>query len=57
MEIGKPEVSVVAHTFNPSTPGKGRETSLFQARVVYKPNFRTARATWERPCLGGGGDN
>jgi hypothetical protein len=41
---------VVAHTFNPSTPGgRGRRISKFEASLVYKVSSRTARAIQRNP--------
>jgi hypothetical protein len=36
---------VVAHTFDPSTGGRGRRISEFEASLVYRVSSRTARAT------------
>jgi hypothetical protein len=35
---------VVVHAFNPSTGGRGRQISEFEASLVYKVSSRTARA-------------
>jgi hypothetical protein len=35
----------VAHAFNPSLGGRGRQISEFEASLVYKVSSRTARAT------------
>jgi hypothetical protein len=44
---------VVAQAFNPSIPGsRGRQISEFEASLVYKASFRTARATHKDPILG-----
>jgi hypothetical protein len=41
---------VVAHTFNPSTwGGRGRQTSEFEASLIYRVSSRTARATQRNP--------
>jgi hypothetical protein len=41
----------VAHTFNPSTGGRGRQISEFEASLVYKVSSRTAKATQRNPVL------
>jgi hypothetical protein len=46
--------SVVAHAFNPSTQhlgGRGKQISEFEANLVYKVSFRTARAIQRNPVL------
>ena len=40
---------VVAHTFNPSTEGRGRRISEFEASLVYRVSSRTARAIQRNP--------
>ena len=41
---------MVAHAFNPSTQEvRGRWISELEASLVYKVNFRTARATQRNP--------
>ena len=41
---------MVVHAFNPSTQeGRSRQISEFEASLVYKVNFRTARATQRNP--------
>jgi hypothetical protein len=40
---------VVAHAFNPSIRGRGRQISEFKASLVYKVIFRTARAIQRNP--------
>jgi hypothetical protein len=44
-------VGVVAHAFNPSTHsgGRGRQISEFEASLVYRVGFRTARAIQRNP--------
>jgi hypothetical protein len=39
---------MVVHAFNPS---RGRWISEFEASLVYKVSFRTARATQRNPVL------
>jgi hypothetical protein len=39
----------VAHTFNPSTGGRSRRISEFEASMVYKVSARTARASQRNP--------
>jgi hypothetical protein len=39
---------MVAHAFNPSR-SRGRRISEFEASLVYKVSFRTARATQRNP--------
>jgi hypothetical protein len=45
--------SLVAHTFNPSTPeaeaGGGRQISEFEASLVYRVSSRTPRDTQRNP--------
>jgi hypothetical protein len=41
--------AVVVHAFNPSTPGRGRQISEFEASLVYGVSSRTARATQRNP--------
>jgi hypothetical protein len=41
--------AVVAHTFNSSLGGRGRWISEFEASLVYRVSFRTARATQRNP--------
>jgi hypothetical protein len=36
---------MVAHAFNPGARGRGRQISKFEASLVYRMSFRTARAT------------
>ena len=41
---------VVVHAFNPNTQeGRGRQISEFEASLVYKVSFWTARATQRNP--------
>jgi hypothetical protein len=40
---------VVAHDFNPSLGGRGRQISEFEASLVYKVSSRTARAIQRKP--------
>jgi hypothetical protein len=37
------------HAFNPSTGGRGRQISEFEASLVYKLSCRTARAIQRNP--------
>ena len=47
---------MVAHAFNPSTPGRQRQEDLceFKANLVYRVSYRTVRAT-QKPSVGGQG--
>ena len=41
---------MVVHAFNPSSQeGRSRQISEFEASLVYKVSFRTARATQRNP--------
>ena len=40
---------MVAHTFNPSTGGRGRQISEFKASLVYRVSSRTVRDTQRDP--------
>ena len=42
-------MQVVAHTFNHSTGGRGRQISESEASLVYRANSRTARAAQRSP--------
>ena len=43
---------MVAHAFNPSTPGgRGRRISEFEASLVYKVSFQDSQDYTEKPCL------
>ena len=44
-------LGVVAHAFNPSTRGRSRWISEFEASLVYKVSSRTAKATQRNPVL------
>jgi hypothetical protein len=46
----------VLHAFNPSTWEAEAGRSEFEANLVYRVNYRTARATQRNP-VGGGGKN
>jgi hypothetical protein len=41
--------AVVAHIFDPSMGGRGRQISEFEASLVYKVSSRTARAIQRNP--------
>jgi hypothetical protein len=43
------KLGMVAHAFNPSTRGRGRRISEFEASLVYRVSSRTARATQRNP--------
>jgi hypothetical protein len=40
---------VMAHAFNPSTQGRGRQISDLRGQPALQSEFRTARATWRNP--------
>jgi len=51
---GSRQVVVVVCVFNPSTPReRGRQTSEFEASLVYRVSFMTTRAMQRNPVLGG----
>ena len=47
---------MVVPAFNPSMKSKGRRISEFEASLVYRVSFRTARATQRNPVLWGHGE-